>query len=98
MTRRLKFNALAQRDFTAIGPRSELAWGKTRTRRYLDELERQTQRIVENPMLGHDAELPRPRLRRITAGRDVIFYKFDDAQLEIVRILYEAMDFEARLR
>ena len=97
MTRRLKFHAAAERDFTNIGPRSEREWGKARTRRYLDEIERKMQSIVENPMLGHDAELRRPGLRRISAGRDVIFYTFDDREVQIVRILYDRMNFEARL-
>jgi plasmid stabilization system protein ParE len=98
MKRRLKFHSSAQRDFTNLATRSEREWGKARTRRYLDEVERKIQSIVENPMLSHDAGLPRPGLRRITSGRDVIFYVFDDCQAEIVRIIHERMDFEARLR
>jgi toxin ParE1/3/4 len=95
--RRFKFHAKAQRDFVDIGPRSEREWGKARTRRYLDEVERKIAMIVENPMLGHDAELPREGLRRIAAGRDVIFYTFCDDRVEIVRILHDSMDFAARL-
>jgi plasmid stabilization system protein ParE len=81
-----------------MAARSEREWGKARTRRYLDDVERKIQSIVENPMLGHDAELPRSGLRRIAAGRDVIFYMFDDDEVAIVRILYDRMDFEARLK
>ena len=98
MTRRLKFHSAAQRDFTNLAARSEREWGKPQTRRYLDEIERKIQSIVENPMLGRDAGLPRAGLRRISAGTDVIFYTHDDCQVEIVRILHEAMDFDARLR
>lgn len=97
MSRRLRFHAAAERDFTNIGIRSKPAWGKARTRAYLDALERKLQDIVENPMLGHDAELPRPGLRRISAGRDVIFYTFDEHEVQIVRILHDRMNFEAWL-
>lgn len=97
MKRRLRFHSSAQRDFTNLAVRSEREWGKQRTRRYLDEIERKIQSIVENPMLGHDAGLPRPELRRITSGSDVIFYTFDDRQVEIVRIMHERMDFAALL-
>ncbi len=37
-------------------------------------------------------------LRRIAAGRDIIFFMFDEEEVEIVRILHDRMDFEARLR
>lgn len=97
MTRSRRFHAAAQRDFTNIGPRSERIWGKARTRAYLNGVERKIEAIVENPMLGHDAELGRPGLRRISAGRDVIFYTFDDREVQIVRILYDRMNFEERL-
>lgn len=97
MTRRLRFHALAKRDFTEIGIRSEREWGKARTGAYLDKIERKIRAIRENPMLGRDAELPRPGLRRISAGRDVIFYTFDERELQIVRILYDRMDFDERL-
>jgi toxin ParE1/3/4 len=98
MKRRLRFHSTAQRDFTNLAARSEREWGKARTRRYLDEIENKIQAIVENPMLGHDAGLPRPGLRRINAGRDVVFYMFDERQVEVVRIFHERMDFEAQLR
>lgn len=46
-------------------------------------------------MLGRDPELPRLGLRRISAGRDVIFYVVGDEEVEIVRILHDRMNFEA---
>ena len=97
MTRRLRFRAAAQRDFTNIGVRSERLWGKARTRAYLDELDQKLQAIAENPMLGRDAELPRTGLRRISAGRDAIFYTLDESEVQVVRILHERMNFEERL-
>lgn len=97
MRRSLRFHALAKRDFAIIGTRSERNWGKARTRAYLLEVERKIQAIVENPMLGHDAGLPRPGLRRISAGRDVIFYTFDEREVQIVRILHDRMNFDERL-
>lgn len=67
--------------------------GKARTRRYLDEIETQIQRIAENPMLGPAAGLPHAGLRRIIAGRHVIFYIADESTIDIVRILHEAINF-----
>lgn len=98
MTRSLRFSSAARRDFTNIAARSERAWGKAKTREYLDEIEAKFRAIVDNPMLGHDAGLPREGLRRISAGRDVIFYTFDDHEVAVVRILHDRMDFEALIQ
>ena len=64
----------------------------SQTRRYLDAIEAQIQRIVESPMLGPDAELPRTGLRKITAGRHTIFYLADDREVQIVRIMHQQQD------
>ncbi|WP_374405412.1 type II toxin-antitoxin system RelE/ParE family toxin [Pelagerythrobacter sp.] len=98
MTRQLRYHSTAQRDFTNLADRSERECGNARTRRYLDEIERTIRSIVENPMLGHDAQLPHVDLRRVTAGRDVIFFTFNDREVQIVRILHDRMDFEGRLK
>lgn len=92
MKRKLRYHALAQRDFVNAAAWSQAQWGAKMTRRYLDEIERQISRIVENPMLGPDAELPRPGLRKIMAGRHVIFYMADDHEVQIVRIMGQTQD------
>lgn len=92
MKRSLRYRSLAQRDFVNAAAWSQAQWGAAMTRRYLDEIERQVGRIVENPMLGSDAELPRPGLRKIIAGRHTIFYMADDREVQIVRIMGQAQD------
>ena len=92
MKRSLRFHALAQRDFMGAAAWSKAQWGAKMTRRYLDEIERQISRIVENPMLGSDAELPRPGLRKITAGRHTIFYMASESEVQIVRIMGQQQD------
>ena len=62
------------------------------TRRYLDAIEAQIELIVENPMVGSDAELPRPGLRKISVGRHTIFYTADDRWVQIVRIMGQQQD------
>ena len=92
MKRQLRYHSLARRDFIAAAEWSMGQWGAGQTRRYLDFLDAQIQRIVENPMLGSDAELPRPGLRKITAGRHTIFYLADDSEIQIVRIMGQQQD------
>ena len=92
MKRKLRYHSLAQRDFVTAAGWSQAQWGARQTRRYLDFMETQIQRIVENPMLGPDAELPRPGLRKITAGRHTIFYIANDREVQIVRIMGQQQD------
>lgn len=92
MKRKLRYHSSARRDFIGAAEWSNAQWGAQQTRRYLDALEAQIQRIVENPMLGSDAELPRPGLRKITAGRHTIFFMADEWEVQIVRILGQQQD------
>jgi len=92
MKRKLWYSTLARRDFIGAAEWSQAQWGARQTRRYLSGIEAQIQRIVENPMLGADAELPRPGLRKITAGRHTIFYMADDREVQIVRIMHQQQD------
>ncbi len=92
MKRSLRYHSMAQRDFVGAAAWSQAQWGVKMTRRYLDEIERQISRIVENPMLGSDAELPRPGLRKIIAGRHTIFYVASECEVQIVRIMGQQQD------
>ncbi len=92
MKRKLRYHSLARRDFMGAAEWSQAQWGARQTRRYLEAIEAQIGRIVENPMLVPDAELPRPGLRKVTAGRHTIFYMADDHEVQIVRIMHQQQD------
>ena len=92
MKRKLWYHSLAQCDFVNAAAWSQTRWGARLIWRYLDAIEAQIQRIVENPMVGSDAELPRPGLRKITVGRHTIFYKADEREVQIVRIMSQQQD------
>ncbi len=92
MKRKLRYHALAQRDFVEAAAWSQAQWGAQMNRQYLDAIESQIQRIFENPMLAQDAGLPRPGLRKITAGKHVIFFVADEREVQIVRIMGQQQD------
>jgi toxin ParE1/3/4 len=98
MTRRIDWHETARNEFRALGEYSEAHWGVARTRKYLDRMLDLIDRVAENPMLGRDAELPRPGLRKIKAGSHVVFYTVSDDRVEVVRILHESRDIKALLR
>jgi plasmid stabilization system protein ParE len=92
MKHKLRYHSLARRDFVSAAEWSMAQWGARQTRRSLDFIEAQIQRIVENPMPGSDAELRRPGLRKIMAGRLTIFYMADEREVQIVRIMGQHQD------
>lgn len=92
MKRKLRYRSLVRRDFVSAAEWSREQWGAKLTRRYLDVIEAQIQRIVENPMLGSEAGLSRQGLRKIAAGRHTIFYLADDSEVQIVRIMGAQQD------
>ncbi len=92
MNCKLRYSTQARRDFIAVADWSQAQWGAQQTRRYLVAIEVQIQRIVENPMLGAEADLPRPGLRKITAGRNTIFYIANGLEVQIVRIMHQLQD------
>lgn len=98
MTRRIEWHETARDEFMALGEYSETRWGKGRTREYLDRMLDQIDRVANKPMLGRDAELSRPGLRKIRAGSHVVFHTTSAGRVEVVRILHESQDFKARLR
>jgi plasmid stabilization system protein ParE len=48
MKRTLRYHSLAQRDFVSVAAWSQAQWGAKMTRRYLDEIERQIERIAQD--------------------------------------------------
>ena len=93
MKRKLRYHALAERDFVGVAAWSNAQWGAQQTRLYLLVIEAQIRRIAENPMLGVDAELARAGLRKIVAGKHTVFYTANDHEIQIVRIIGQQQDY-----
>jgi toxin ParE1/3/4 len=54
--------------------------------------------LADNPGLGRDCSDIRAGYHRYRVGKHILFYRqLDPDQIEIVRILHERMDVEARL-
>ena len=98
MTRRIEWHEAARNEFTALGEYSQAHWGAAQTRKYLDRMLDLIDRIADDPMRGRDAELPRPRLRKIKAGSHMVFYMASEDRVEVVRILHESRDIRSQLR
>lgn len=86
-------------DLKAIARYTELKWGREQRNRYLHDMDACFQTLGENPDRGQPCDAIRQGYRKHKIHKHVIFYRLlpSSMDIEIVRILHERMDFEARL-
>ncbi len=83
----------AEEDLSDIGVYTEKQWGKRQRKKYIAQLINRIQRLAKNPALGRQRhELPQAPYS-YHEGRHVIFYRLTTESIEVIRVLYDAMDF-----
>jgi toxin ParE1/3/4 len=88
----------AKEDLKSIGRYTAETWGRAQRNRYLALLDTSMHDLADNPGLGRDCSEIRTGYRRYRVGKHILFYRqLDPDRIEIVRILHERMDVEARL-
>jgi toxin ParE1/3/4 len=95
MPRSLRFSDLAMRDLEAIGDRIALD-NPRRAKSFVKELRRECNSLREMP--ERFAKVRRySALRKKVHGNYLILYDCDETNVEVIRILHGAMDYEAIL-
>jgi len=85
-------------DLLEIGRYTELHWGKEQRNKYLAKLDACFHQVAADPFMGKDCSDIHKGYRKMNAGSHVIFYRQKNAaEIEIVRVLHERMDFESKL-
>ena len=93
---RLSAKALA--DLKSIGRFTLKSWGREQRNIYLSKLDENFHRLAEQPHLGSSRDDIRKDYQVYHVGRHLIFYRQKSTGIEIIRILHDRMDVEARLR
>ena len=81
----------------SIARESQRQWGTEQQAKYIGELNRRIGSLAERPQSGQAYGPGRPGLRRLHVGSHVVFYRFDDVAVLVVRVLHQRMDLERRL-
>lgn len=68
-----------------------------RADQWLDEFETRCQLLAEMPLLGRQRDELQPGLRSFLLGRYILFYRINEEQIEIVRVLSGYQDIESLL-
>ena len=96
--RTIIFRQRASAELRAIGTSTRAKWGDAQARIYVAELRERIKSLREYPLRFPEFGPERPGLRKMRCGSHTVFYLVTDDRIEIVRIIHERMDFDARLR
>jgi toxin ParE1/3/4 len=88
---RFHFSRLAEVDLYGIGIYTLRTWGEALTDRYIRKIEESCQLLAGNPGLGRPCDDIRPGLRRMEAGKHVVFYREQPGGILVSRILHQRM-------
>ena len=87
----------AESDLADIWIYTCTEWGADQADKYLDQLERGINQLIDNPGLGVDCSYVLPGYRRLHQEHHLVFYLVEESCLLIVRVLHEDMDASRRL-
>ncbi len=81
-----------------IGRYTRRKWGVRQRDIYLTDIDTAFHTLADEPDKGQNCDDIRQGYLKYRVGKHVIFYRMiDTINIEIVRVLYERMDFESRL-
>lgn len=87
----------AERDLEEIWRYTERRWSRAQALIYLGAIRSAFAALAANEALGRSADTVRPGYFRHRVQSHIIFFKRAAYGVEIVRVLHQSMDIEARL-
>lgn len=87
----------AREDLDSIGDYTFERWGERQEEIYLGLIHEALSSLGDDPDRGRGADDLVPGLRKVKAGRHLIFYFHSDSGIDVVRILHQSMDFERHI-
>lgn len=93
----LIFSNRAVRDLDQIWDFTEERWDVDQADHYLLYLDSVFQSIALGRVVARSAEDIHPGYRKVAAGSHVVYFKEDEFEVEIIRVLHERMDRSSHL-
>lgn len=87
----------AELDLSEIWDYSLSVWGIEQAEYYIHDFKLAFERLLRNPCIGRDASYIKPGYRYLAQGSHLIFYKCNESNVLIIRILHQRMLPEAHL-
>jgi toxin ParE1/3/4 len=90
-----RLSRAAQEDLWQIKSYSLTTWGKKQTQNYLATIESTLEKLTLSPKSGKNRDDLMVGLRSFCVKQHVIFYRCNQEELEVIRILHGRMDIPA---
>ena len=98
MSSSFRLTPAAQADLASIWNYSAETWGIAQAESYIRDIKRACRNLAGGVMVSRDAGHVRAGYRKARVGHHFLYFVVAaDGDIEIVRILHERMDVEARL-
>lgn len=98
MTRRVVIAPRARADARGIWRYTVELHGEDAADTYLRDLDQVMQLVREFPHMGTDCSEVLPGYRRVRSGSHLIYYRGDETEIRVIRILHERMDPKTNVR
>lgn len=83
----------ARADLDEIWDYTCAHWGEDQAEKYVREIQRAIERVVDSPGIGRVCDEVRPGYRRHAVGTHTLYYRMYDVDvIDVVRILHQRMD------
>jgi toxin ParE1/3/4 len=86
----------AEQDLRSIGRYTQTMWGREQRNKYLGQLDEAFHLLAQQPQRGQACDNIRLGYNKYRVGQHVVFYRYSDQFLDIIRILHAQMDIESR--
>jgi toxin ParE1/3/4 len=98
VSRRYVLSPAAQADLEQIWEYSCERWSDEQAEKYVREIQRGIERIVDDPLIGRPCEEVRAGYRRHAVGSHALYYRIASGDLiDVVRVLHQRMDVDRHL-
>ncbi|RDH83664.1 MAG: type II toxin-antitoxin system RelE/ParE family toxin [endosymbiont of Escarpia spicata] len=83
---------LARDDLKRIYDYGVSNWGATQASSYLEKLKEHFWGLTKQPKMGIEREKLMPSMRSFPVGSHIVFYRLQQSQVEVVRVLHCRQD------
>lgn len=95
--RGVRLAPLAEDDLEDIWTYTARTWSVDQADRYHADIIAAMDGLTRGERIGRAIDDIRPGYLKYAVGRHLLFYRLSDAHLDVIRILHQRMDVEARL-
>jgi toxin ParE1/3/4 len=96
--REIRLSEAARADLVDIWAETYQKWGADQADKYLDDIARALNGLIDNPQMGSDCSDLLHGARRLIIGRHLAFHEAHEDAIFVIRVLHQSMDVPRHLR